>query len=243
MTTAVLMDAPRWRAFAESDSALAGFSAAQRHSTMRAAAARVREFTDLHGFDHESIGIPYSSASGYGEACVLQHVRDRHVSIGLTWLHRDAEHLATVLEHELAHLRRGHGPRRRLRRAVGAAVLVAGSWFLPMLAATVVGVALVACGIAWSWAEELGCDLEARRQCGAASQAALWRAQIVRDRATPRLWRWWDAVSGARSHPPARLRLLLAGGAVLRPSPVCAEDSPAARVTPCHAPQDSTLSP
>ncbi|MFF1908743.1 hypothetical protein [Kitasatospora sp. NPDC058218] len=44
------------------------------------------------------------------EASAIQHGRGRHVSIGLTWLNRDAEHLAIVLEHELAHLRRAHGP-------------------------------------------------------------------------------------------------------------------------------------
>ena len=219
MDVAMLLESSRWRAFAESNSDLGGIPADRRHHAMREATARVREFAKLHGFDHVSVGIPYPSSSGYGEASVVQHGRDRHVSIGLTWLHQDAEHLAIVLEHELAHLRRAHGPRRRLRRAVGAALLVTAAWHLPPLGAAVAGIVLLVSGTALSWGEELACDLEARRKCGARAQAAMWRAQIIRDRATPRLRRWWDALTNARSHPPAHLRMLLGGVAAFRPTP------------------------
>ncbi|MER7671350.1 hypothetical protein ABTY61_23195 [Kitasatospora sp. NPDC096128] len=211
MDTAVLLDAPRWRAFATSDSDLAGIPAARRRSTMDLAARRVREFAELSGLGHVSIGIPYPSPSGYEEAFTLQHGRERHVSIGIAWLNEDAEHLPLVLEHELAHLRRAHGPQRRVRRCVGSAIVVAAGWFMPVLGAAAATAAVLFLGAAWSWVEELACDLEARRRCGAAAQVARWREQVIRDRGVPRLQRWWIALVGSGSHPPVYLRLLLGG--------------------------------
>ncbi|MFF1908742.1 hypothetical protein [Kitasatospora sp. NPDC058218] len=121
--------------------------------------------------------------------------------------------------------------------------MVAAAWYLPPLEAALLGIALLASGTVWSWAEELACDLDARRHCGAAAQAAMWRAQIVRDRTTPRLRRWWDALASTRSHPPGRLRMLLGSVAAFSPSPGVGAEKDPARVTPGRAPQDGTLSP
>ncbi|MFE9558814.1 hypothetical protein ACFYOD_35825 [Streptomyces sp. NPDC006703] len=168
----------------------------------------VPSVTAQHGLKQISIALPSSTRDGgFDDARSIRHTHQGHLWLGHRWFHPDhTHHLPSVLEHELAHLRRNDTRTRQISEtaAVAATALAAGLLPLPAFAAAALTTWLGDVAVRW-WGE-LACDAHAMRRCGRAAVTAMWNADLARARTAPRRIRTWAALRALRWHPPLRLR-------------------------------------
>lgn len=218
-----------WHGHYTSDRATSSGSFAQALTwdslRMRQTEGHVRAFAARHGLERVSIALPGDRHS-FKDARATSHGRRGHLWLGAHWFHpRHTQHVAPVLEHELAHVRRRD---TRTRRAIEICALVAVTLAAGLLPAWAFTAAAL---IAWTntaglhWWTELACDAAAVRACGRTAVAAMWTADIAdvrpvkapgqptalylamaAERATYLAARAWNFIRAGHRHPPLRLR-------------------------------------
>lgn len=186
---------------------------------MRQTEQHVGDFAARHRLQRLSLALTGHRLGDLHEAGAVRY-RDRaHLWLGARWFHpADTRHLAALLEHELAHVRRSDTRRQTAVGTLAVAVSVAAAaWLPPSAAALVIG---AVCGglTAISWWSELACDTSAIRVCGADAVAAMWTLDIDEARTRSRLARTRDVLLAMRTHPPLRLRRWWARCRSARPS-------------------------
>ncbi|MFC8949502.1 M48 family metalloprotease [Streptomyces rochei] len=177
---------------------------------MRQTTEHVRRTTAQRGLEKVTLAISNESGS-WADARSTGHGRRGHVWLGLRWFHpRHTAHLPAVLEHELAHLqRRDTGKRIAVESAAVATVgLTAG--LLPLFHFSLTAATVWMLTVLFFWWGELFSDLAAVRVCGRTAVADMWREDLERDRARLLLARIWTTARSLRTHPPMRLRLVVA---------------------------------
>lgn len=173
---------------------------------MRHTEHHARAFAVRHGLERISFALP-GDRHALTDARSTGHGRRGHLWLGVHWFHPDhTQHLAPVLEHELAHLRRGD-TRTRVGVETAAVVAVAlASGLLPFGAFTATALAVWLITVVLHWWAELACDAAAVRACGRTAVAAMWSADIAAERTTSLAARVWNFTRAGHLHPPLRLR-------------------------------------
>jgi hypothetical protein len=186
----------------------------------------VRAFAAHYRLEKVSIAATGDRFGSVHDAASSRYGSRAHLWLGLRWFHPlDTGHLPVLLEHELAHIRRGDTGRRLTTEtaAVVTVVLAAGLLPLPSAALTTVTVSVLLTLARW-WAE-LACDTHAVRACGRTAAIAMWTLDIDKSRTQPLRYRVWNGLLALRTHPPFRLRRWWA-----RHVPVAWKVGP----SPCH---------
>ncbi|MFF7953605.1 hypothetical protein [Streptomyces griseorubiginosus] len=204
---------------------------------MRQTEDYVRAFAAWHGLERISLALPGDRHS-FKDARVTGHGRRGHLWLGAHWLHpRHTRHLAPVLEHELAHLRRRDTRTRRVIETCALVAVTLAAGLLPAWAFTAAALGAWTSTAALHWWAELACDAAAVRACGRTAVAAMWTADIADERATSLAARAWNFIRAGHRHPPLRLRRWFALHVPLRPSgtphPLSALPGAAPCETPC----------
>lgn len=187
---------------------------------MRQTEVYVDAFASRHGLDSISVALPGDGHS-HKDARAAAHRRVGHLWLGALWFHpQHTHHLPAVLEHELAHIRRGDTRRRLVVETCALVTVVLASGLLPLWAFTVTALTAWFATAALHWWAELSCDAAAVRACGPTSVAAMWTADITDERTTSLATRAFNFIRKGHLHPPLRLRRRFALHAPLRPTAV-----------------------
>ncbi|MGW0298106.1 hypothetical protein ACWDYK_15575 [Streptomyces anthocyanicus] len=203
---------------------------------MRQTEDYVRAFAARHGLERISLALPGDRHS-FKDARATGHGRRGHLWLGAHWFHpRHTQHLAPVLEHELAHLRRRDTRTRQVIETCAVVAVTLAAGLLPTLAFTAVALVAWTSTAALNWWAELACDAAAVRACGRTAVAAMWTADIADERATSLTARAWNFIRAGHRHPPLRLRRWCTLHVPLRPSGSPHPLSALLGAAPCESP-------
>ncbi|MEU5437255.1 hypothetical protein AB0G73_28290 [Streptomyces sp. NPDC020719] len=183
---------------------------------MRQTEQYVAAFARRQGLVRISLALP-GERHALSDARSTRHGRRGHLWLGHHWfLPRHTHHLAPVLEHELAHIRR-YDTRTHLAVETAALTVCAlAAGLLPTLAFVLTALSVWIATVAVNWYSELACDAAAVRACGREPVAAMWSADIAGEHTVPLASRVRNLPRSLPRHPPLRLRRIFARHAPLR---------------------------